>query len=400
VKNVSTRLARAAVVLTLGGTLAACGGSGGTGETAGVKDETIKVGVSAPLSGPLATAGTSTACGVKAYLESVNDDGGVNGYTFEVVEKDNQYDPGVAASVARDFATDGVFATVVAGTATMEASVPVLEARNVPIFGSPDGAVVSPPKWEGMFSYNAVYTREGASAVSFIKDELGEDTASSVYLSPAAMTASESFVASFQEAGGKIVANEALPPDVTDFAGMAQKLKSAGAPVVYTTLVDTQLAGLQKAADAIGYNPKWVSWAIAQGPTYLELAGDLAEGVYFSQWAIPDTQTDDPEVKKYIAAVESVSGCAEHTGDNAVKTGYGLGATIAYGVEQATEGGEAPTFDAFIEALSDVEDHQFGLTPGMSYDEESHAGVRQNSYWQVKSGQLELVRDFEPLPES
>jgi branched-chain amino acid transport system substrate-binding protein len=391
------RLAWSAIAVLAASALVGCG-SGSSGAKGGVEGATIKIGVSSPLSGPLATAGTATKCGVQAYLQSVNDSGGIDDYKFEIHAVDNQYDPGIAASVARGFATDGTFAVVIAGTSTMEASVPILKARDIPVFGSPDGATLTPPEWEGLFGYNPVYEQEGASAVPFVRETLGLDKAASVFLSPAAQPASDAFVKAFKKSGGEVVANEALSPEITDYAPIAQKLKSSGAPVVYTTLVDTQLAGLQKASDAVGYKPKWVSWTIAQGPTYLDLAGDLAEDVYFSQWAIPETQTDDPAVQKYVKAVNSVKDCEELVGDTAVKTGYALGAAIVHGVEQATADGAKLEPDAFIEALSDVKDQQFGLTPHMTYDAKSHSGVRQNSYWQVKGGELKMVRDFELLP--
>lgn len=395
--DVRNRLSTAAVAALSATVLAACG-SDGSGTT-GVDGDTIKIGVSVTLSGPVASSGTATECGVRAYLEAVNEDGGVNGYQFEVTAKDNQYDPAIAATVARELATDGVFAVVVSGTSSMEASVPVLEARGIPVLGALDGALVTPPDWEGVFGYYPSYAKDGASAATFTSEELGVDEASVVAFSPTAEPAAEAFEETFEAAGGTVSASETLTPEVTDFAAMAQKLKSAAAPVVYAPLVDTQLAGLQKAADAIGYNPDWISWTISQGPTYQELAGDLSEGVYFSQWAVSDSQTDDPAVQDYLDAVEGVDGCANRAADAVTKTGYAQGAMIAYAVEQATEDGGEPTAEALIEELSSVEDQQFGLTPHVTYDDGSHAGIRYDSYWQVVDGQLELVRDFEPLPE-
>jgi ABC-type branched-subunit amino acid transport system substrate-binding protein len=398
--NVYKCVATSTVAVAALCTLSACGSGDSAAGGGTVTGKTVKIGTSVPLSGPTATAGTATKCGVQAALETANKEGGVNGYTFEVVNKDNQYDPGIAASIARDFASDGVFATVVAGTSTMEATNQVLEPRGIPVFGSPDGSAMSPPKWKGTFGYNAEYSREGASAATFIHDTLTQTKASAVYLNPAAKPAAQSFESTFEAAGGTVAANESLAPDVTDFAGIAQKLSSAGAPVVYATLVDTQLAGLQKAAAAIGYAPQWVAWNIAQGPAYLDLVGGLAEGVYFSQWATPSSETTDPAVQKYHAAVNALPECANLIGDNATKAGYAIGSVIGYAIEQATAGGKELTSDVAIDALSNVNDMQFGLTPHMSYDAESHAGVRENSYWQVKAGVLTMIRDFEPLPSS
>jgi ABC-type branched-subunit amino acid transport system substrate-binding protein len=384
--------------------LTACGGDGGGGGGGGASDDTVTIGLSAPLSGPAAAAGFGQNCGIKAYLESVNDDGGINGYKFKIDEVDNQYDPAVAASVARDFANQDVFAVFVAGTATGEASRPALEPREIAMFVSGDGAGLTPPKWDGEFGYYPPYAREAASAARFVVSELGEKEVSFVYIGAGAgASAAEAFPGAVEAEGGTLAHDEGIPTTTTDFAPVAQKLKSAGAPVVYSQLIDTQLAGLQKAADAIGYNPTWVIWPIGYGPTYVELAGDLAQGSYVSQWAWPASQTDEQSVTEFRKAVESLGGkCAEQVNETNVATGYGIGAVMAYGVEQITEGDEAPTREAFIEAL-EFEGEPFGTTPQMTYDEESHAGVSANSYWKVATGAdgatLEKVTDWAELPE-
>lgn len=396
--KVQKRFLGAALAVAAVGALAGCGGGGGGSQ--GIEGKTIKIGASVALSGPIATSGTATVCGLKAYLEAVNADGGINGYKFDIEAQDNQYDPGIAATVARDFATDGVFAVVVSGTSSEQASVPVLKARGIPIISTIDGALVTPPKWKGEFSYYPSYASDGASAARFTAEELGEKSASVVAFSPPGEPAGDAFVETFEKAGGKVAASETLAPEVTDFSAMAQKLKRAGAPVVYAPLVDTQLAGLQKASDAVGYRPKWISWTISEGPSYRELAGDLSEGVYFSQWATSDSQTGDPAVKDYLDAVKKVKGCEDRASESVTKTGYAEGAMIAYAVEKASADGKKPTADALIEALGSAKDQQFGLTPGVTFDDQSHAGVRQDSFWQVKGGKLVMVRDFEPLSGS
>lgn len=381
--------------LAVSTTLGACTGST---SSSGVEGNTVKIGLSVTLSGPLASSGSATECGVRAYLDAINANGGIEGYKFDITSKDNQYDPAVAAGVARDLASEGVFAVVTSGTATTQASVPVLKARGIPVLGSLDGGLVSPPKWEGEFGYFPSYEKDGSSAATFIREELKEDSASVVYFSPPGDPNSHGFETTFEDSGGTLAANEALAPDVTDFSALAQKLKKAGAPVVYAAVVDTQLAGLQKAADAIGYDPQWVSWTLAQGPTYQNLAGDLAEGVYFSQWATSETETDDPAVQDYLDAVGKVKGCEDRTAEALVKSGYAQGAMIAYAVEQIVSDGDDPTPAGLIDVLGKVTDQQFGLTPHVTFDDDSHAGVRQDSYWKVVDGQLELVRDFAPLP--
>lgn len=377
----------------------ACGGGSGAGT-----DKEIKVGVSAALSGPIASVGFAQTCGFKAYMEGRNTEGGANGFTVKVEEKDNQYDPATAASIARDFATGGeTFAVFVSGSGTSQASRDVLKARNVPMFATGDGALYTPPKWEAEFGYYPDYGREAASAVDFIKTELGESEASHVYFGAGV---GDHMAAAFKERtssqGVKLLHGEGVAPSSTDFAPVAQKLKAAGAPVVYTQLVDTQTASLQKAAAAIGYRPKWVMWNIAYGSSYLSLAGDLAVDSYVSTWAWPGTYEND-ETKQYVADMEALGGkCADQVAESNAATGYGVAAALYHGIEKATAGGEKPAVEEFLKHM-EFENQTLGTTPDARYTEESHSAVQKNSYWQITStsngGQLKLVRDFAPLPE-
>lgn len=377
----------------------------GCGSGSGSDAKTIDIGFSVPLSGPIASTGFAQSCGFKAYIDAENKAGGVNGYTVSVDEKDNQYDPATAASLARSFATDGkTFATYVVGSATSEASLPVLQPHNIPMFATADGALYSPPKWKGEFGYFPDYSDEAASGAAFVTGKLGATKVAHVYFGGAVgETSVTKFKDGVEAKGGQDVLDQEVPATTTDFAPIAQKLKEAGAPVVYAQLIDTQIAGLQKAASAIGYNPKWVMWNISYGSTYLSLAGKLALDNYVSQWAWPVSQESEASVKKFVADMKAEGGkCADQIYESNAATGYGVAAAMSYGLQQATKGGAKPTADAFIDGLS-FSDQPMGTTPQMTYSSDSHAGVSANSYWQITStdqgGSLKLAQDFTPLPQ-
>ncbi|MFF2316932.1 ABC transporter substrate-binding protein [Arthrobacter sp. NPDC058097] len=396
-KQIAAKLALTSVTLLAAASLGACSGSAASGGNKNTQSSTlVKVGVSVPLSGPTATAGTATACGADAYFNLINAKGGVNGYTFETNAQDNKYDAAQAAQIAQGFSADGSFAVIVQGTAMFTASTPVLQPKKLPVFGGPDGAIVTPGQ-DGIYGYNPIYADEGASAADFVTKTLKLNSAAVAYLAPPAAKGAKAFAEKFKESGGTVPLVEGVPTSVGDFAPLAQKLKDTGAEAVYTMLVDTQLSGLQKAAAAIGYKPAWVTWAIAYGPSYVQLAGALAEGTYTSRWGMPASETNDPAVKDYVDALTSMPKCAALVGDNAADTGYASAAAIVYGVKQATEGGAKLDVDKFNAALSNVRDMQLGITPGQSFDSASHASVRENSFWQVKDGQLVKVQDYQPL---
>src|SRR6202011_1985312 len=101
------------------GAAATCGalalgiGNGLAQQTPGVTDKEIKVGAWIPLTGPVAPYGIPQRAGLEAYLNLVNDQGGIKGRKFSVVVEDNGYNPQRTVSAARKLVTrDEVFAFV------------------------------------------------------------------------------------------------------------------------------------------------------------------------------------------------------------------------------------------------------------------------------------------------
>ena len=111
---------------------AACG-SAPTG-TPGVTDETIRVGMTADLTGPLAFLGQEMSAGAKLYLQHVNDQGGVHGRKIELIVEDDGYQPPRTVAAYRKLVDlDQVFCLTSLGTAPTMALRPIVEREHVPI---------------------------------------------------------------------------------------------------------------------------------------------------------------------------------------------------------------------------------------------------------------------------
>ncbi|MGI9407115.1 MAG: ABC transporter substrate-binding protein [Hyphomicrobiaceae bacterium] len=69
------------------------------GDTTGLTDKTIKVGVMGPFSGN-ASSYSKTQIGLMAYFKHINDQGGIHGRKFEIVQEDTACEPskGIAAA--------------------------------------------------------------------------------------------------------------------------------------------------------------------------------------------------------------------------------------------------------------------------------------------------------------
>lgn len=393
-KSVIALTSSAALLLAL----SACSSSGTGSENGSGGSKSLTLGVSVPLSGAAAAAGFGQDCGIKAYFAAANASGGINGYQVNVKDVDHQNDTPTAATIARDLAMEGSFAVVVAGTGATEASRPALQAAGVPLFGTGDGAAFAPPKASTEYGFTPRYQDELSGAVHFIVNTLGEKKISFVNMGGGAGAATTAaFPEIISSAGAEAGLLESIPGSTNDFGPFAQKLKEANAPVVHAQIPDTMISGLQKAADAIGYNPKWVLFPIAYGPTYLNLAGKLSEGVYVSQWSEPSTQTENTAVQKFVDDVKSLGGeCAKQTTETNVSLGYGIASIIGYAIQEATKDGGTLDAESLTGALK-FSDKSIGTTPSLTYSDESHAAITASSYWQVTSGTLKKVADWAPL---
>jgi branched-chain amino acid transport system substrate-binding protein len=396
--SINSKLAVAAVATLSAFSLAACSDGGVSSAEGGVsEDKTVTIGISSIQSGPAASSGLSMKCTVEAYLEDANEAGGLNGYKFETISRDHQYDPSRAANIARELVSEDVFLMLTDGTATMNAALPAIKPTGIPIFATADGAVFTPPEYDAMFGINPNYAREAAGGARFIIEELGETQTAIAYLnSEAGEPAAEAFPEYIEANGGEVLASEAIASTNTDYTAQANKLKASGAKVVYSFLLDTGLAALQKASDSIGYNPTWVSWFPAYTPSYLELAGPLAEGTYVSQFATPLSETDEEGVSTYLRIMEEA--CPEAVSAQAAQSASTFAAAIVEGVQEATQGGAELTRDAFVEAIQGDE-QAYGLTPSVTWTDETHAGATKAAMYQIKSGKLEAVTEYETLPE-
>src|SRR5690349_1017108 len=92
--------------------------SGGAAQQ-GVDNKVITIGMASIMSGPSASASAISEA-AKVYLDMLNRNGGVNGYTFKYIQRDFANQPAQAVAVSQQFLNeDKVFAEIIEGTPGM-----------------------------------------------------------------------------------------------------------------------------------------------------------------------------------------------------------------------------------------------------------------------------------------
>src|SRR5262249_15619589 len=103
-------------------------------QTPGVTEKEILIGSCSALEGPSKFLGTQTVAGAKAYLDSINDQGGVHGRKLHLITSDDSYDPAKAEDCFKHLQNQGVFAMgFFVGTPTRGKYVRLGESNRVPL---------------------------------------------------------------------------------------------------------------------------------------------------------------------------------------------------------------------------------------------------------------------------
>ena len=138
----------------------------------GVSSDEIRLGFSAPLSGPSRDLGQQMRLGVEAAFRTENDDGGINGRTLRLIAADDGYEPARTADTMRQlYDRDQVFGFIGnVGTPTAAVAAPFALERRMLFFGAFTGAGLlrrDPPD-RYVFNYRASEAEETYAAVRYL----------------------------------------------------------------------------------------------------------------------------------------------------------------------------------------------------------------------------------------
>lgn len=301
-KNARKTLHAGAVAVALTAALAACGG-GGTGSPQGEK--TITLGLLTPLSGPAATYGPPERASLRAAVERINSEGGVEvggeRYTFALKTYDTAYNPSKAVTVAREAINqDGLRYLEVLGGGIVPSVQPIAEPANVMVFAAAAGGeeFIGP---EHPLTFRPYYSiPDSVSAcLQYLRKELGAG-ATVVRMYPDD-TLGHSLAPKVQKRTqelGYASSTVFVPRDTTDFASILTRLKTGTDVIDFGPLPPSQYGPIVEKARQFGYDGTFVFPDTIDLKTVLKSASeeDLAGSVVapafeqlesdaFEQWA-------------------------------------------------------------------------------------------------------------------
>lgn len=264
----------------------------------GNQEETLRVGIYGPLSGPAADIGEAMRQGAELAAERINADGGVAGATIELFFGDSESDPAQGRS-AVEFLIDRENVDLIAGGFHSDVTLAVVEVthdRGIPqmISNSVSGAInakiveqdmrnvfkMSPPSEAYGLGWAQLLGDFQEQEIGYFPFEnqrvamIGEDTSYGLSV----MDASAEYL---RDAGWDVISTDDVAVDESNFSSLLTRIRANDPDIVWAVqTAPSAAANLIKQFRQTGFEDTHFVHSFApSNPETINLAGDAADGV-------------------------------------------------------------------------------------------------------------------------
>jgi branched-chain amino acid transport system substrate-binding protein len=280
--------------LTIAITLLGCGKSETKATSSTDSTEmVVKIGASAPLTGPQAHIGKDNENGTRMAIEDANAKGlliGGKKVRFELLSEDDQTDPKTATIVAQklvDAKVNGVIGHLNSGT-TIPAS-RIYNDNGIPqISPSATAVAYTAQGFKTAFRVMANDSQQGKVLGEFAAKNLSSKKIAVIDDRTAyGQGIADEFVKSAQANGVQIIAREYTTDKAVDFAAVLTSIKGKQPDLIFFGGMDPQGAPMVKQMRGLGMKTQFMMGDGGYTPKLIENAGAAAEGAYASLPGVP-----------------------------------------------------------------------------------------------------------------
>lgn len=256
-------------------------------------DLVVRIGASAPLTGPQAQLGKDNENGTRMAIDDANAKGvmiaGRKAH-FELISEDDQADPKSATIVAQklvDNKVSGVIGHMNSGT-----SIPASKIYNdngiVQISPSATAVAYTAQGYKNTFRVMANDAQQGRALGEFAAKNLGAKNIAVIDDRTAyGQGLADEFIKAAQANGANIVAHEYTNDKAMDFTAVLTVIKGKKPDLIFYGGMVPQGAPMAKQIKALALNVKFMTGDGGCTPEFITLAGKAAEGVYASLPGVP-----------------------------------------------------------------------------------------------------------------
>lgn len=397
-------LALATILLALSGCASSTPTSSPSGLKAGpgvdVTNKTITLGILSPYSGPVADPiGKPLARGVEVFFNSINDNGGIDGYKVQFLREDTQYSPQIEVQLYNQIHNQVLMIADSLGTPTTFAIKDQATADHMLVSAATLSSALAREKYlillgtpyrlqvENAFDY--VVKQQGVQnppvGIIYQNDEYGQD----------GLTGFKEAV-NFYHLHDVGEATYALTDK--DYTAQVSQLKQAGAKYVFLTSLPTVTAGIIGTAYKLGYNPQWIlqSPAFAQALLAVPGLGALMSRAWLVSQGATWGDTTQPGMAQLLKDVAKYA--PDQKPDGFFEFGY-TESKITYAILKKALDNNDITRDGLFTAFESLKNVDLGgLLPPVTYGSSPNDRVptRDSIVFQIDPTQPTGIKPLSP----
>jgi branched-chain amino acid transport system substrate-binding protein len=355
------------------------------------KQDTIKIGEYASLSGKEASLGQSSHQGTLLAIEQINAAGGVLGKQLELIVEDTQSKAGESGTAVRKLISrDKVVALLgeVASSRSLEGA-PIAQASKVPMV-SP--ASTNPQVTEvGDYIFRVCFIDpfQGPVMAKFALNTLKAkriailSSSSSAYSVGLAKYFKEAFLAG----GGQVVAEPKYTEGDKDFKAQLTAIKATGVDAIFSPGYYNEGALIVKQARELGITVPVFGGDSWEAEALMELGGTAVEGAFLCSHYSP--QDPSPRVQEFVAAYKARWG-SDFAPDSNASLGYDSVLVLVDAIKRAGSTDRAAIRDALAATKN------FPAVTGTISINEKRDASKNAVIITVKNGAFQFVESIAP----
>lgn len=360
----------------------------------GESAEPIRIGGMYNVTGGMSSIDDPGLSGMKLKAKEINEAGGVLGRPIEIIAIDGKTDQtAVTNAVSEMIEVHGVVAMGGLNDSTYAlAAGPIAQTAGIP-FVTAGATLPTLPEQVGDYFFMAPFgdDSQAYAVADFAMSELGAKSAwmlvDQAYDFTTALA--KFFKERWEAGGGTIVLEDIYQSGDTDFSAQIARLKELDPQpdVLFVSAIPNEAGITTRQIREAGFTQPILSGDGFDTPLIAEVAGDLADDVYYSTHAALDNP--DAVVQDFVTAYNAEYGRAPENAFAAL--GYDMMGLIASAIERA--GSAEPA--AIRDALAATEGYA-GVTGTISYPEGQRKPVKTVTIIQVQDGVYSYAGEATP----
>jgi branched-chain amino acid transport system substrate-binding protein len=267
-----------------------------------IPQEPIRIGWMGPLTGYGSAEGRTGWQGITMAVEDINSDGGIDGRLIELHVYDTATDPKQGVTVARKLIEqDKVVATITTGyDVTVLAVAPLFQEASIPYITALDIHPETLKLGDHIFRAFALpVTAERISAYHAI-NVLGYEKFAVLYNElPFGEVLFTDFKEAVEDYGGSVVYSSKHPVGEQDYSSYLTSISASGADALVGFNLYFEGSIMINQASEMGLDLPTIGWVGWHHPTFLEIAGDNANGAIGATYY--NSENPDPFAQNFLS---------------------------------------------------------------------------------------------------